>query len=447
VYDEAVQEALIVVWEAADRICGKRLKEVLPQFVQAMEQHGYLHLDPGVRERLLSASAATLDRLLSPIRQTAKGRKKRPQQNQSRRQVQVRTFADWHDPAPGYFEIDFVAHSGSSMAGAFLHSLVMTDVCTGWTEALPLLAREQSLVAEGLERLRGQLPIPVRGLDSDNDSAFMNETLVSYCEARHIEFTRSRAYRKNDQAWIEQKNGAVIRHFVGHSRYAGAVAGQTLAHLYHALRLYVNYFQPSFKLKAKTREGSKIKKSYFDPATPCDRLLQDQRVKEEVKQMLRQERARLDPVELLHRIRGAQSALAALSAPEDTSCADSTGLEEFLAQLPRLWQVGDARPTHRKSPARPRDYRTRVDPFEGVWTKVLGWLEQEPEATAKALFERLQEEHPSRFQPGQLRTLQRRLRTWRHAMAKTLVYACLDGVAHSVEARAVGKEAAGAIPS
>ncbi len=88
------------------------------------------------------------------------------------------------------------------MAGVFLHSLVMTDVCTGWTEALPLLAREQSLVAEGLERLRGQLPIPILGLDSDNDSAFMNETLVSYCEERHIEFTRSRAYRKNDQAWI-----------------------------------------------------------------------------------------------------------------------------------------------------------------------------------------------------------------------------------------------------
>ena len=139
VYDEAVQEALIVVWEAADRICGKRLKEVLPQFVQAMEQHGHLRLDPSVRKRLLSASAATLDRLLSPIRRTAKGRKKRPQQSQPRRQVQVRTFADWHDPAPGYFEIDFVAHSGSSMAGIFLHSLVMTDVCTGWTEALPLL--------------------------------------------------------------------------------------------------------------------------------------------------------------------------------------------------------------------------------------------------------------------------------------------------------------------
>jgi hypothetical protein len=320
----------------------------------------------------------------------------------------------------------------------FIHSLVATDVCSGWTESLPLLAREQSLVVEGLERLRVQLPVPILGVDTDNDSAFINETLVSYCEARKIEFTRSRPYRKNDQAWIEQKNGAVIRRFVGHGRLAGAVAGQTLAHLYHAMRLYVNYFQPSFKLKAKTREGSRVKKSYHDPATPCERLLGDDRVEESVKAALRRERAQLDPVELLHRIRGAQTAIVSLCRNEPGSDGGTGGLEEFLAQLPRLWELGEARPTHRKASGRPHDWRTRSDPFEGVWVKVLGWLEQAPDATATVLFERLQSEHPDRFTAGQLRTLQRRLREWRQKMAKHLVYSCLEGGIHPVEARAVG---------
>ena len=100
-----------------------------------------------------------------------------------------------------------------------IHSLVATDICTGWTEAVPLLAREQSLVVAGLEAIARQLPFPVKGIDSDNDSVFINDTLTQYCAERGIEFTRSRPYRKNDQAWIEQKNGAVVRHFVGHDRY------------------------------------------------------------------------------------------------------------------------------------------------------------------------------------------------------------------------------------
>ena len=130
----------------------------------------------------------------------------------------VRTFADWNKPPPGFLEIDFVVHCGGPLSGSFIHSLVATDVCTGWTEAVPLLAREQSLVVEGLEAIGRQLPFSIRGIDSDNDSAFINETLIRWCNERGIEFTRSRAYRKNDRAWIEQKNGAVVRRFVGYDR-------------------------------------------------------------------------------------------------------------------------------------------------------------------------------------------------------------------------------------
>jgi hypothetical protein len=151
IYDEAVREALVVLWEAADRICGKRLKAILPRLLQAQEQHGHLALDASVRERLLAASPATIDRLLASVRGTASTRKKRRQATKPSKQVPIRTFADWNDPQPGYLEIDFVAHCGDSMHGTFLWSLVATDVCSGWTEMVPLLAREQSLVTEGLE--------------------------------------------------------------------------------------------------------------------------------------------------------------------------------------------------------------------------------------------------------------------------------------------------------
>ncbi|MFQ5592500.1 MAG: transposase family protein [Phycisphaerae bacterium] len=427
IYDEAVKEALVVAWEATDRICGKRLKAILPSLVDAMERHGHLHLEPSVRDRVLSVSAATIDRLLAPVRSTVRRRKKRRTPTKPSRQVPVRTFADWSEPAPGFMEIDFVAHGGGSMAGSFIHSLVATDVCSGWTECVPLLAREQSLVVQGLEVIGQWLPVPMLGIDSDNDGAFINDTLVTYCERRDLEFTRSRAYKKNDQAWIEQKNGAVVRRFVGYERYSGPVAGQTLASLYGALRLYVNYFQPSFKLVEKRRNGARVTKRYDKPATPCDRLLRHDAIDAGVKEALRRQRARLDPIELLHRIREAQAALSSLASSELGPSQEKVSLEKFLAQLPRLWHLGEVRPTHRGKTSRPRDWRTREDPFEGVWPRILIWLQQDPDATAKSLFQRLREQHPGRFSEGQIRTLQRRVKQWRRVMAKKLVYACLDG--------------------
>ena len=224
------------------------------------------------------------------------------------------------------------------MAGSFIHTLVTTDVSSGWTEFIPLLAREQSLVVEGLDAIFQQIPFPVLGIDSDNDSAFINDTLLAFCQKHNIEFTRSRAYHKNDQAWIEQKNGGVIRRMVGHERFSGIVVGQALAHLYQAARLYVNYFQPSFKLRKKIRNGAKVKRTYDPPATPCDRLLKHPAVDDQTKEKLRLQNKQLDPVELLHRIREGQSALAAL--PSTDSSPQGPGrknLDQFLAQLPRLW--------------------------------------------------------------------------------------------------------------
>jgi hypothetical protein len=201
IYDEAVRSVLTILWEAADRICGKRLKEAIPTLVDAMERHGHLRLDGEVRARVLTMSAATMDRLLEPVREAGKQGRRRSHLNTAlRKSIAVRTFNDWNDPAPGFFEMDMVAHCGKSVAGSHVHSLVLTDIASGWTEAAAMVVREQTLVTLTVEEIRGKLPIPMLGLDVDNDSAFINETVVTYCRERTIKLTRSSAYKKNDQA-------------------------------------------------------------------------------------------------------------------------------------------------------------------------------------------------------------------------------------------------------
>ena len=213
IYDDAVREALIVIWEASDRICGRRLRPLLPVMLEAMERHGHLQPAPEVRTRLLAMSAATIDRALREVRGQAGGRTRRRAAPSAaiRHSVPVRTFSDWGDPAPGFVEADLVAHSGPTAKGSFVQTLVLTDIATGWTECAPLLVREQRLLTEVLGEVCKLLPFPLLGFDTDNDSVFMNETVRDYCTAAGIAFTRCRPYRKNDQAWVEQKNGAVVR--------------------------------------------------------------------------------------------------------------------------------------------------------------------------------------------------------------------------------------------
>ncbi|MCI0657274.1 MAG: hypothetical protein L0170_09415, partial [Acidobacteria bacterium] len=397
--------------------------------VASLEQHGHLQLDAIVRQRLLAVSPATIDRLLLSVRKSTSRRKKRKKATRSSKEIPIRTFADYGDASPGYLEIDFVSHGGTSMQGVFLWSLVATDVCSGWTEVVALVAREQSLVVEGLEMIGRQLPVPIQGIDSDNDGAFLNDTLLAYCQRQKLEFTRSRAYQKNDQAWIEQKNGAVVRRFVGYERHSGVAAGKILARLYQSVRLFVNYFQPSMKLRSKTREGARVKKKYHKPATPGERLLARADVPETIKERLRAEQARLDPLDLLHGIRDAQAALAALSSGDLGSGQERESLEQFLAGLSELWRQGEARPTHRERAAPARDWRTRKDPFEKVWPEILLWLQEEPDASAKSVLERLEKKYPGQFPEGQLRTLQRRVRDWRRVMARDLVHGRQEGEA------------------
>jgi hypothetical protein len=195
-------------------------------------------------------------------------------------------------------EMDMVAHCGKSVAGSHVHSLVLTDIASGWTEACALVVREQTLITVRVQDVCDRLPFPMLGLDVDNDSAFINETLVNFCKEHTFELTRSRAYKKNDQAWIEQKNGSVVRRLVGYGRLEGAHAAGVLDELHVSARLYVNFFLPCFKLKSKTREGAKVSKKYEVPASPYERLLADSRVPEALKEQLRATFAGLDRVAL-----------------------------------------------------------------------------------------------------------------------------------------------------
>ena len=172
-YNDAVREALIVTWEASDRVCGKRLRPLVPILVEAMERHGHLQLAPKVRVGLLAMSAATIDRALREAREPGGGRKRRhaPPSAAIRRSVPVRTFDGWDNPAPGFVEADLVAHSGPTAKGSYVQTLTLTDIATGWTECAPLLVREQKLLTEVLTDLRNQMPFALLGFDTEDGQA------------------------------------------------------------------------------------------------------------------------------------------------------------------------------------------------------------------------------------------------------------------------------------
>jgi len=426
VYGEAIRVALVVLWEAADRICGKRLRPLVPILVESMERHGHLTLAPEVRSGLLAMSAATIDRALKEARGRtgARPRRRSPPSAAIRRSVAVRTFDGWDDPPPGFVEADLVAHSGPTAKGSYVQTLTLTDIATGWTECAPVLVREQTLLTAVLGELRKVMPFALLGFDTDNDSVFMNATVRDYCQEAGMEFTRCRPYRKNDQAWVEQKNGAVVRHTVGYRRYEGLDAAGALATLYRSLRLFVNFFQPSFKLAEKSRDGARVKKRYHAPATPYQRLIAHVRTSEEVRLRVQAVYATLDPVKLLSEIRAGQQRLVEIADRPtlgETTAPTAPTLEQFLSGLRTAWQDGEVRPTSR-SKEKVKRGRRRPDPFAVSTAQVRGWFDAEPWRNSRELFERLQGEYPGVYPDGQVRTLQRRLKGWRQAMAHQMVF-------------------------
>jgi len=461
-YDEAVQAALIVLWEASDRVCGKRRRALLPILLPALERNGHLHLLAPMRQMILAMSASTIDRLLRVPRSATHLKKRRRAMPEARRRVPVRTFADWNEPPPGSMEMDCVAHCGDANRGSYVNSLVLTDIASGWTEAAPLVVRESGLLVETLDRVRLGLPFALRALDVDNGSEFVNESLINYCLSHGIELTRSRPYRKNDQAWIEQKYGAVVRKLLGYRRFQGIVAAQAITRLYGTSRLFVNFFQPSFKLAEKHREGAHVSKRYHPPQTPCERLLQAESLPDAAKAKLREVASALDPLKLLEEIRAVQAHLAMLADGETppSVMAEPPDLSAFISGLSSAWRAGEIRPTFsvdakprylrslqavahersknvaakavvtqpvaptppamtaEKTPERPQlIYAEPGTPafhaLTMVWPLVCRRLEGFPNITSTQLFEELCIQFPGRFHAWQVRRLMKRVKVWR----------------------------------
>ncbi len=255
-----VQHALFLAWHAANRICAKRLIPFLPTPIEALERHEHLQLTAECRSQLLSMSAATADRFLRSQRKLGlRGLSTTRAGTLLKQQIPIRTFEEWKETRPGFLEADLVAHCGADIEGGYLYTLTLTDVATRWTECLPLLYRSREAVLAALRRARTLFPFPILGIDTDNGGEFINEVLIAYCEQEQMTFTRGRPNLKNDQCFVEQKNGAIVRQVVDYDRLVGEHAYRQLTELYRALRLYVNCFQTSMKLQSKQRGGKKVR--------------------------------------------------------------------------------------------------------------------------------------------------------------------------------------------
>jgi len=316
IYDEGVLVALKEIWKIGDYICSKRLAPFLSEIIPVLEKWREIKLKPKVREKLFKISAATIDRLLTDTRKRyrIKGRSTTRPGSLLKKSIPIRTFADWDEKVPGFFEVDLVSHDGGAARGDFNQSLNFTDITTGWDEMIAVKNKAQIWVFEGIKEIERRLPFSILGIDSDNGTEFINAHLLHYCEKEHITFTRSRPYRKNDSCFVEQKNWSVIRRAVGYSRHDTDNELNILNELYSYLRLYVNFFQPVRKLIKKERIGSKVIKRYDEAKTPYRRVLESPNIKEEIKVKLRKEYAMLNPAELKRKITKLQNRLLKLNA-------------------------------------------------------------------------------------------------------------------------------------
>ena len=299
IYRGEVVQALEEIWEICGQICSKRLQPYLPEAIKVLERHKEINITKDTKELLLKISSASIDRCLRPVRcKSPHGLSTTKPGSLLKNLIPVRTFAEWDEERPGFMEIDLVAHCGNTTEGQYLNTLTCTDISTGWTDVTALPHRSQEAVSEAIRRMRQRLPFALLGIDSDNGSEFINDTLYRYCLDEQITFTRSRPYRKNDQAHVEQKNWSVVRHTVGYDRWETEQEFALLESIYADLRLYINFFQPSLKLIGKERIDNKTIKRYDPAKTPYQRVLERQDISLPAKTRLMNLYLQLNPAEL-----------------------------------------------------------------------------------------------------------------------------------------------------
>ena len=273
-YGADVVPALVELWKLSGSQCGKLLSFAIPHLIDRLAAFDELHLSPSVDAKLRSISPASIDRLLKKVRRGGmRGISTTCPGSLLKHQISIRTFSDWNEAEPGFAEIDLVAHCADDGGGDFAYTLTLTDISTSWVENTSIKNRSQIAVTDALERIINRMPFALKGIDCDNGSEFINHHLAGFCKEREITFTRSRPYRKNDQCYVEQKNGHVVRRLIGYARYESAEAVDLLNRIYSNHRLLVNFFQPCRKLTSKVRTGAKVKKDYDVAQTPYARLI------------------------------------------------------------------------------------------------------------------------------------------------------------------------------
>jgi len=296
--NDEIIKPLKKIWLSANLPCSKRLKAILPLWLPGYhERFGMLPLD--VVQALHRISAATIDRILKPVRSRygKRGRSTTKPGTLLRKQIPIATN-QWDETRPGFLEADMVAHCGETTAGTYVSTLDLVDIATGWTEQRSVWGKGERGVLEQITDVESSMPFPILGFDCDNGSEFLNYHLLRHFTERTkpVSFTRSRAYHKDDNAHVEQKNWTHVRQWLGYDRFDNPSCVDLLNDLYrNEWRLFHNFFCPSVKLIAKERIGSKTIKRHDSPKTPYQRVIASPHISESIKRSLTKELETLNP--------------------------------------------------------------------------------------------------------------------------------------------------------
>jgi len=317
-YGPEVAAAAEVLWQASGRVGAHRLQPFVPELLDRLLRCGELTHTPTVNKLIRQASRPTLARLLGPARAQypLRGATITRPNSMLKHEIPIRTFAEWTDARPGFLEVDLVGHCGSKTEGFYLCTLCAVDIATAWIELEPVWGKGQARVGGAVHRVRTRLPMPLLGLDSDNGSEFINHALLTYCREHQITFTRSRPWKKNDSAHVEQKNGAVVRQLVGYDRFTARPAYAQLQRVYRLARLHVNFFQPVEKLVSKTRQGARTHRVYDRAQTPYQRLWASGILAPETRRELDALYQSLNPLQLRRELERELDRLWTLAAPD-----------------------------------------------------------------------------------------------------------------------------------
>ncbi len=332
-YTDNIMNALKKIWGILNFPCGKRITAIMHEIIDVLEKWKEIHLTEETKALLHNISASTVDRILKEERKKLqiKGRSGTKPGSLLKNKIPIRTFADWDNAIPGFLQIDLVGHEGGNARGDYCQTLDATDVATGWIDPEAVKNKAQVWVFKGLDEICKRFPFPILGINSDCGSEFINDHLIRYCNEHKITFTRSRANKKNDNCYVEQKNYTAVRETVGYYRYDTPQEQKLLNQIYAIYRLYGNFFLPQMKLTEKIRNGSKVTKKYDRPQTPYARALANAYVSEDNKEKLKRKYAELNPAKLRRDMLILQEKLYRLASSKHNLWISKTTSQENLA--------------------------------------------------------------------------------------------------------------------